>query len=57
MERFADDNYRFARSECIQNILLALYSFHKKIKLTIEVEKDYTNTFSRHSNDKNTRTD
>ena len=34
-----------ARSEYIDNILLALNSFHKNIKFTFEIEKDNTIPF------------
>ena len=45
MESFADDTYYLAKSECIDNILLALLSFHKNIKFTFEIKKDNTIPF------------
>ena len=44
-KRFVVDTYCLARSEYIDNVLLALNSFHKKIKFTIEIEKDNTISF------------
>ena len=44
-KRFVDDTYCLARSEYIENILLALNSFHKNIKFTLEIEKDNTIPF------------
>ena len=41
-KRFVDDTYCLARSEYIDNILLALNSSHKNIKFTFEIEKDNT---------------
>ena len=35
MESFADDKYYLAKSEYIDNRLLALHSFHKNIKFII----------------------
>ena len=54
-KRFADDTYCLARSEYIDNILLALDSFHKNVKFIFEIEKDNTYSFSRCLNDKKTR--
>ena len=39
-KRFVDDTYCLARSEYIDNILLALNLFHKNIKFTFEIKKD-----------------
>ena len=44
-KRFVDDTYCLARSEYIDNILLALNSFYKNIKFTFEIEKDNTIPF------------
>ena len=44
-KRFVDDIYRLARLEYIDNILLALNSFHKNIKFIFEIEKDNTIPF------------
>ena len=44
-KRFVVDTYCLARSEYIDNVLLALNSFHKNIKFTIEIEKDNTISF------------
>ena len=44
-KRFVDDTYCLARLEYIDNILLALYSFHKNIKFTFEIEKGNTIPF------------
>ena len=44
-KRFVVDTYCLARSEYIDNILLALNSFHKNIKFAIEIEKDNTIPF------------
>ena len=44
-KRFADNTYCLTRSEYINNILLALSSFHKNIKFTIEIEKYNTIPF------------
>ena len=38
-KRFFDNTYCLARSEYIDNILLALNSFHKNIKFLFEIEK------------------
>ena len=54
-KRFADDTYCLARSEYIDNLLLALDSFHKNVKFIFEIEKDNTYSFSRYLNDKKTR--
>ena len=45
LERFVDNTYCLARSEYIDNILLALNSFHKNIKFTFEIEKHNTIPF------------
>ena len=55
-KRFVGDTYCLARLEYIDNILLALNSFHKNIKFTFEIEKDY-HSFSRYLNNKKTRKD
>ena len=55
-KRFVDDIFCLARLEYIDNILLALNSFHKNIKFTFEIEKDY-HSFSRYLNNKKTRKD
>ena len=39
-KRFVDNTYCLARLEYIDNILLALNSFHKNIKFTFEIEKE-----------------
>ena len=39
-KRFVDDTYFLARLEYIDNISLALSSFHKNIKFTFEIEKE-----------------
>ena len=44
-KRFVDDTYCLGRLEFIDNILLALNSFHENIKFTFEIEKDNTITF------------
>ena len=44
-KRFVDDKFCLARLEYIDNILLALNSFHKNIKFTFEIEKDNTISF------------
>ena len=44
-KRFVDDKFCLARLEYIDNILLALNSFHKNIKFTFEIEKDNTSPF------------
>ena len=44
-KRFVDDTYCLARSEYIDNILLALNSFHKNIRFTFDIEKDNTIPF------------
>ena len=44
-KRFVVDTYCLARSEYIDNVLVALNSFHKNIKFTIEFEKDNTISF------------
>ena len=44
-KRFVEDTYCLARSEYIDNILLAPNSSHKNIKFTIEIEKDNTIPF------------
>ena len=44
-KRFVDNTYCLARLEYIDTILLALNSFHKNIKFTIEIEKDNTIPF------------
>ena len=44
-KRFVDDTYSLARSGYIDNILLALISFHKNIKFTMEIAKDNTISF------------
>ena len=45
-KRFVDDTYCLARLEYIDNILLALNSFHKNsFKFTFETEKDSTIPF------------
>ena len=44
-KRFVDDTYCLARLEYIDNILLALNSFHKNIKFTFEIEKGNTIPF------------
>ena len=44
-KRFVDDIFCLARLEYIDNILLALNSFHKNIKFTFEIEKDNTISF------------
>ena len=41
-KRFVDDKFCLARLEYIDNILLALNSFHKNVKFTSEIEKDNT---------------
>ena len=41
-KRFVDDKFCLARLEYIDNILLALKSFHKNIKFTFEIGKDNT---------------
>ena len=44
-KRLSDDIYCLDRSKYIDNILLALNSFHKNIKFTTEIEKDNTIPF------------
>ena len=44
--RFVFDTYCWARSEYIDNVFLALNSFHKNIKFTIEIEIEKDNTIS-----------
>ena len=44
-KRFVDDKFCLARLEYIDNILLALNSFHKNIKFTFEIEKHNTIPF------------
>ena len=39
-KRFVDNTYCWARSEYIDNISVALNSYHKNIKFTVEIEKD-----------------
>ena len=45
-KRFVVDTYCWARSEYIDNVLLALNSFHKNIKFTIEIEIEKDNAIS-----------
>ena len=44
-KRFVDDTYCLARSEYMDNILLAFNSFHKYMKFTFDTEKDNTIPF------------
>ena len=44
-KRFVNDTYCLARSEYIDNMLLALNSFHRNIKFTIEIKKGNTIPF------------
>ena len=44
-QRFFDNTYCLARSEYIDNILLAFNSFHKNIKFTFDIEKHNTIPF------------
>ena len=44
-KRLVDDTYCLVRSEYINNILLALNSFHKNIKFILKIEKDNTIPF------------